>query len=238
MSAYAVKEYQIVGPGWLDATDETTRFVIDATMPAGTTKDQLRVILQNLLAERFKLGVHRVERARAKYSLVLAKNGPKMKELAEAAASNDDGSLPPGARSTGQTDAYGFPNWKMPLQGGTWRFVMNGRGRIGGERATMQDLANELSAWQLKSPVTDETGLKAKYDFVLTYSMPDRRAPSGDSSEPMESLPDVFGALQSQLGLRLEPNRGPVDVIRDRSRREEAYRELGMAVRKSSAIKS
>src|SRR5262249_11017082 len=69
IEAYSVKDFQIVGPGWLESTDETTRFAIDATMPPTTTKEQLRAMLQGLLAERFKLTVHRETRERPKYSL-------------------------------------------------------------------------------------------------------------------------------------------------------------------------
>ncbi len=55
MNAYGVKDFQIVGPGWLG--DE--RFTIDATMPPATTKDQTRAMLRNLLADRFKVELHR-----------------------------------------------------------------------------------------------------------------------------------------------------------------------------------
>src|SRR5215471_16954916 len=100
---------KIIGPGWLDGTDDTTRFAIDATMPPSTTKEQLRVMLQNLLAERFKFAFHLETREHPKYSLVAGKNGPKMKESAGSTASQDDPPLPPGGRSTRTIDPYGFP---------------------------------------------------------------------------------------------------------------------------------
>src|SRR5579863_1961855 len=55
INAYGVKDFQIVGPDWLNDDSETTRFTIDATMPPDTTKEQLRLMLQSLLADRFKL---------------------------------------------------------------------------------------------------------------------------------------------------------------------------------------
>ena len=73
MNAYDVKNFQIVGPGWLD----TERFDITATMPPATTKEQFRVMLQNLLAERFKMTVHRETKELPMYSLVVAKGGRK-----------------------------------------------------------------------------------------------------------------------------------------------------------------
>ena len=146
-AAYGVRDFQIIGPGWLDNIDETTRFTIDATMSPETTKEQLREMLQNLLAERFKLTIHRETRVYPKYSMIVAKNGPKMKESAEVPAAKDDAPAARGGRGRGSTDAYGFPDWQPPPAGGTWRFFMNGRGRIGGMRATMQDLANELTIY-------------------------------------------------------------------------------------------
>jgi uncharacterized protein (TIGR03435 family) len=214
MTAYSVKDFQIVGPGWLDNIDETTRFTIDATMPPETTKEQLREMLQSLLAERFKLTIHRETRVYPKYSMIVAKNGPKMKESAEMPAPKDDAaSAARGGRGRGSTDAYGFPNWQTPPEGGTWRFFMNGRGRIGGARATMQDLANELTIYAFRTPVTDDTGLKGKYDFILTYSVTGWNGPTVALPDAVDPLPDVFGAVQSQLGLRLEPKKGPVEVI-------------------------
>jgi uncharacterized protein (TIGR03435 family) len=76
INAYNVKEFQIVGPGWLDKTDETTRFTVDATMAPETTKEQLRVMLQYLLAERFGLTIHRETRDVPKYSLTVAGMDP------------------------------------------------------------------------------------------------------------------------------------------------------------------
>ena len=89
IAAYNLNGFQIVGPAWLEASDETTRFAVDATMSPDTTKEQLRVMLQNLLAERFKLAIHRETRDLPKYSLVVAKGGPKMKESTAYQAPKD-----------------------------------------------------------------------------------------------------------------------------------------------------
>src|ERR1700722_10609921 len=86
MSAYDVKNFQIVGPAWLD----TERFDITATMPPDTTKEQFRAMLQNLLADRFKMTVHRETKELPMYSLVVAKVGPKMLESAAVPAPKDE----------------------------------------------------------------------------------------------------------------------------------------------------
>ncbi|SPE23704.1 conserved hypothetical protein [Candidatus Sulfopaludibacter sp. SbA3] len=217
IAACNVNEFQIVGPAWLEASDETTRFTIDATMPPTTTKEQLRVMLQNLLAERFKLAMHRETRDLARYSLTVAKGGPKMKEAAEYQAPP---AAPGGGRRPESNDRYGFPIHLSREQGRTWSWGINGRGRLGGERATIQDLAQELMRTHLRTLITDDTGLKGKYDFLLTYSrprvdmsqsdMPDWVANPPEVSEP---IPDLFAAMQSQLGLKLEAKKGPAEVL-------------------------
>jgi uncharacterized protein (TIGR03435 family) len=87
INAYGVNDYQISGPDWLD----TEFFGIEATMSPDTTKEQFRAMLQNLLADRFKLKIHREAREGLAYSLVVAKDGPKMKESVEIPAAQDDG---------------------------------------------------------------------------------------------------------------------------------------------------
>src|SRR5580704_8066321 len=91
MNAYDVKGFQITGPAWLDSE----RFDISATMPPDTTKEQFRAMLQNLLAERFKMTVHRETKELPMYSLTVAKSGPKMKEAAEVPAPKEDAETAP-----------------------------------------------------------------------------------------------------------------------------------------------
>jgi uncharacterized protein (TIGR03435 family) len=79
MTAYDMKNYQIVGPGWLDSE----HFDINATMPPDTTKEQFQVMLQNLLLERFKMSLHREKKESATYSLEVVKPG-KLKESTAA----------------------------------------------------------------------------------------------------------------------------------------------------------
>ncbi len=231
IDAYDVKDFQIEGPGWLD----TERFAIDATMPPDTSKEQLRMMLQNLLAERFKLAIHRETKELPMYSLVVAKNGPKMKDSAEAAVPKDEEAppRPPTGRGAGDIkfDANGFPNLSFPA-GSTWILRVNGRLRIGAQQATMQSLANQLTS-ELSRAVVDETGLNGKYDFILNFSPEGlngpvgpmgsqpppppggggRAEPTADTPEAREPLPNLFAAMQSELGLKLEPEKGPVERI-------------------------
>jgi uncharacterized protein (TIGR03435 family) len=238
VTAYDVKNFQIVGPSWLD----TERFDITATMPPDTTKEQFHTMLQNLLAERFKLTLHRETKELPMFSLVVAKNGPKMKESAEVPPPKDgeDAAPPPPPPSQPKMGPDGFPIIPgLAGRGGIFNIMMNGRARMIANRQTTQDLANRLTN-QLSRPVKDETGLKAKYDFTLTYAPegmtgpmgppgpgggvmvpapPPSAPPAGSGGAPAgnqsdaEPLPDIYAAIQAQLGLKLEPKKGPVEQI-------------------------
>ena len=74
--AYGVRDDQVSGPNWLN--DE--RYDIVARTAAPATQDQLRLMLQTLLTERFKLMLHREERTQSGYALILGKDGPKLTE--------------------------------------------------------------------------------------------------------------------------------------------------------------
>jgi uncharacterized protein (TIGR03435 family) len=227
--AYDVKDFQISGPGTIDSE----RFEVTATMPPETTKQQFAVMMQHLLEERFGLKVHRETRELPMYSLTVAKGGPKMTESKVDAAANADPNgaplpLPPGGPKIGPD---GFPILPVGGRAGLFMIMMPGRSRLTAQQQTMQDLANRLSQ-QLARPVTDATGLTAKYDFVLTFSNegitglmggmapPPPPPPGGGAGGPDNVFvpqgdppPDVFHAVQSQLGLKLDAKKGPVETI-------------------------
>jgi uncharacterized protein (TIGR03435 family) len=245
MIAYDVKNYQINGPQWLDSE----RFDITATMPPDTNKEQFHIMLQNLLIDRFKMAVHREKKELPMYSLVVNKGGPKMKESAPTTPAPDsDGPppppppLPPGPPKIGPDGFPVLPNLNAGRPG-MFMMMMPGRARLTASQQTMQDLANRLTG-QLNRPVTDNTGLTAKYDFVLTYAPdpnegPGRGGPGlgglmvavgrgpapGAGAGPSPGSPDstfipegetpqpLFGAVQSQLGLKLEPKKGDVEIV-------------------------
>jgi uncharacterized protein (TIGR03435 family) len=77
--AHDVKEYQVAGPDWL----RTAYFDLLATLPAGVPREQLIPALRALLAERFKLALHREKKDLPMYALVVAKNGPKLQPTAD-----------------------------------------------------------------------------------------------------------------------------------------------------------
>jgi uncharacterized protein (TIGR03435 family) len=208
-NAFDVRADQIAGQDWLD-----TQFVmVEATMPPDTTKERFRAMLQNLLSDRFKLQIRRETRETKEqrtYSLVLAGNGPKMKESIGAAPQHVEDPSPD--RQPKKLGEDGFPLSSNVSAGHAGMFSVIGTHglRLVGQQQTMHDLADNLSTL-LRRPVSDATALTAKYDFTLTFSLP---TPSGLDTQ----LPDIFSAVQSQLGLKLVESRqkmsmDPMQVI-------------------------
>ncbi|HEY4088363.1 MAG TPA: TIGR03435 family protein [Bryobacteraceae bacterium] len=202
VDAFKVKDYQIEGPDWLT----TQWFEIQATMPPDTTAPQFRLMLQNLLADRFGLTVHREVKRGLGYSLVVAKNGPKFRETSNTVpAQGDSGPINWEEHSIGADGFRALPS-QLAGRAGLWFFRGLRGSRIIFQQQTMQTLAGTLSNVSAR-PVVDGTALPGKYDFTLTYTPDD--FPTGDR----EPFPRIFDALQQQLGLKLEPNQLPVEVI-------------------------
>ncbi len=187
VEAYGVKRYQVSGgPKWLDSE----RFDIVAKVPEGATKEQVRVMLQNLLAERFKLTVHRESKELPVYALVVAAKGPKLKDSTTAdtptsdSHPTEDGRGQAGAQAATPPPALprdlekggvkigsdGCPEAPPMTAGRAGNFMMmtpNGACMISNGQ-TMDGLATQLSN-RLDRPVIEQTGLKGKYDLRLRY---------------------------------------------------------------------
>jgi uncharacterized protein (TIGR03435 family) len=207
-NAYGLDFYreQVAGPGWIDSEpyDVATR------IPPGTTKDQFRLMLQGLLAERFKLQVHRESRVLPVYTLVVAKGGPK---LTPSNVSPGSVAAPPAASQ----DKDGFPVLPAGRAGMAASYSFGPSGPIAHWRAqgqTMAAFARMLSSSSLNAgrPVIDKTGLDGKYDFTLAYDIPQR---AEDGANPVASDPQlsIADAVEQQLGLRLIDTKQALDVI-------------------------
>jgi len=170
------------GPDWLDADG----YDIEAKADRSCRLDELQMMFRNLLADRFQLKVHKEVKEGPVYVLTVDKSGPKLK-VNESPA--DDRTLSPLRRWTkdyasvweGVSMAY-FCRWLGPA----------------------------LQSQQL--PVIDKTGLDKKYDFTLAY-LPEF-PPSIDKEKlppAYRDLPSLFDALQEQLGLSLQRQKGPIE---------------------------
>jgi uncharacterized protein (TIGR03435 family) len=203
--AYAVEDpyAQISGPAWID----TQEYDIAVKIPTGATKEQFQQMLRNMLAERFKLVVHHDTKVLPVYELTVAKNGPKLKE----SVLNPVSDLPPPQPQPFAEDKNGFP--QLPA-GRAAMVMMNraGRSRLAAQQQSMYRLITMLRAPALGRPIIDKTGLTGLYDFTLEF---DPRAATGgttvDGQDP--GAPDIFIAIQQQLGLKLVEAKAPFDVV-------------------------
>lgn len=210
MTAYAVESYQVTGPDWL----ATERYDIEATVPPGATKDQVNIMWQTLLAERFGVVLHRVPKEFQVEELVIGKNGPKLKEsLEDLNTPPPDG--PPVLKENGELAGPGLVTTIMPGR----------RGATAHSIAKAQPLS-KLTAMLtngLRRPVLDRTGLTGKYDFTLDFVLdasvlapapgvgpPPAPANPADAGDPG---PDLEAAVQQQLGLRLVKGKATLDVL-------------------------
>jgi uncharacterized protein (TIGR03435 family) len=218
LAAYQMQPFQVIGaPSWITGD----RFDVIAKAPDGATPDQTPAMIRSLLAERFKLKAHTETRELPVYSLVKARAdgrlGDKLKPSTLDCGPNGrgrGGPLPPGPGV-----APGAPAAQAPLMG--CRMMMTpGRLQAGGQ--PIAQLATLLSN-QLGRPVIDKTGLTGAYDVELSFQMegagriggPAPIAPPGAAPilPPDPDAPTLVTAVQEQLGLKLESERGPVEVI-------------------------
>ena len=197
--AYHVDYQRVLGaPPWVESTPFMVEAKCDSAVDdklAHLTIRQAQLekqhMIQALLADRFRLKARQETREGTVYNLVVAKGGPKM----------STNLLPPTAEQ--KAWFHGSPVPPLYQSGCDQRgcqFIAHG--------ATMQQLAAAL-AGQMDTRVFDKTGLTGKYDFVLEY-LGTIEGP-GDS-DPEARLP-LVKALPDQLGIKLEPVKGQMDVL-------------------------
>ncbi len=186
-TAWHVDDFQIVCKTPLDQQ----HFDITARVPEGATRQQFRVMLQNLLAERFHLKQHVETRDFSGFELIAAKSGPK---LNAPAAGPEFPEVPPGRP--------GFVSWHRSSGG---HAVV----RLRAQQEPMSVLVDWLSG-PAQRPVVDATGLAGRFDFTLEFAQD--LPQSGAAAEPAD-LPNLFSALQQQLGLQLVPKKIPFPVV-------------------------
>jgi len=218
LRAYQVQPFQIIGgPDWI----RSDRFDVIASAGAEVPPAQLNVMLQALLADRFKLAVHTETRESDVFHLVKARDdgrlGPELKPAAVECGPAGRGRGPQPGPQAGPP-----PPGRGPVQagrgGGPGCQMMMTPGRFQAAGQPMAMLANTLANFAGR-PVVDRTGLTGGYDFVVSFMPEGRGAPIGPLPPGIElppidpNAPSLFTALQEQLGLKLESARGPMDVI-------------------------
>jgi uncharacterized protein (TIGR03435 family) len=188
-TAYQIPDFELAGgPAWLT----TEKWDIEAKGPGAAPPQQVLEMLQVLLADRFQLKVHTESRQMPIYALVVARNGPKLQPSHMECFDPTGGVLPsaPNARPCG-----GFN--RGPTQ-------------MLGARNTMLGLAKTLSKIVGRT-VIDKTGINGAYDITLNWKPDELLQPDQDSAANESA--SLFTAIQEQLGLRLEAQKGPVDTL-------------------------
>jgi uncharacterized protein (TIGR03435 family) len=175
------------GPAWTESDKYDMAGKPDA--PGQPNVDQMKMMIQKLLADRFQLKFHFEKRDLSAYAVQIAKTGAKI--------------------TTSQDDPKGLPGWNFGrTAAGTSLTFRN---------SPMSQVTAILQNF-LDKPVVDQSGLSERYDFTVTFTLDAAQsvrlggAPPPASDNP-DAAPDVFTAFQQQLGLKLESTKAPVDVM-------------------------
>ncbi len=216
--AYDFPPDRISGPDWLN----TERYNIVATLPANTTVADFRLMVANLLADRFKLTLHRAAKEVSGYALEIAQNGVKAGVKIQPSPREPQPVQPGEGPSNALmvTDQKGFP---APRPGNPYfakgvgfeaAIPVNGRYRVTALNESMQGIADYLGRFA-GAPAQDRTGLTGNYDFHLEFA-PDLPATGAkDAAVPaaLDPGPGIFDAVQSQLGLKLTSKKVPIETL-------------------------
>jgi uncharacterized protein (TIGR03435 family) len=204
--AYRVRTFQISGgPDWIrsDRFDIVAKAASSAPLALINGPNGVRqpsetpfVMLRGLLNDRFKLAVHTESREGPIYELVMARddsrNGPQLRPPATDCAKLDPAGPPP--------------------PGGFCGGIRTGIGRMTGKSAPMRQLASVLSG-VVQRQVVDRTNLPGLFDFDLAFSPMALNADAADVAASVDGGISLFTALQEQLGVKLQPQRGPIDYL-------------------------
>jgi uncharacterized protein (TIGR03435 family) len=183
--AYGLHPRQIAGgPGWLDTDNYDLAGVPDK--PGMPNDKQVKMMVQKLLADRFKLIFHREKKELTVFAITIGKGGPTL------------------TKSTADTN--GVPG-----------LGFRGLGNLVARNATMDDFASLMQTSVLDRPVVDQTGLTGRFDFTLNWTPDETQftAMGVKVPPPPENAehPDLFTAVQQQLGLKMESTKAQVDVL-------------------------
>ncbi len=183
-------------------------FDIQARVDGNPTKDEFRLLMRRLLAQRFKLEIHSETKDVPIAALVVAKEGKLGPQLrAHPADEECPLNAPPGAT----TEDGRFPM----LCGGLVQMQPSvpRRLKFGGRNITLDFIASALSAGASSGrPLVDRTGLAGRFDFSLEFVM-EMNGPAKTSGEEEQPGPSFESALREQLGLKVESQTGPVSLF-------------------------
>jgi uncharacterized protein (TIGR03435 family) len=226
-TAYKIKPHQLVTPDWMKAVGMDGRWDIQAKLPAGANQDQVPEMLQALLADRFKLKVHKENKEQPVYGLVVAKGGPKLKPAPPEEPPKEDAPKTSGNAVSVRQEGSGVV--MKTAAGGAMKMTMgpNMTMHMESEKVSMEQFADMVTGF-VDKPVVDMTELKGNWQIALDLTMEDMRAAAAKAGMAIPAMPPagggapgaasdpggpaIFSSIQ-QLGLKLEPKKAPVDIV-------------------------
>ncbi len=208
-NAYEVQASQVVGgPAWINSEG----YDIEAKPEGNADRKQMWLMLQTLLADRFKLALHRETRELPVYALTVTRSGLKQSPPKAGSCVTIDPNAPHPSGA-----ALGFPCGRIGVRG-----APSGLLQMEGGKIPMAEMTRTL-AMIMGRQVLDHTGFTGELEVHLeftpdesTMGLPGAGGPGDPGGPAIATDPDrptVFAALQEQLGLKLSPARGPVDVL-------------------------
>ena len=192
------------------------------TLSRDDKQREMALMMQSLLRDRFQLKMHVETRELPTYDLVVAKGGPKLQATAPVAPAAPAPPPPPGADPSAPPAPPTPPDLSTPLphkptHGMTMMRATSTGVEMSVSAGTMDELAQMLTPQEEVGGrlIVDKTGLAGKYDYYLDWTpAAAEMAPKGADGTPSASdAPGLFTALQEQLGLKLEPSKGPVQIV-------------------------
>jgi uncharacterized protein (TIGR03435 family) len=193
------------GPGWID----DTLFQIEAKAEGNPSKDEMRLMAQSLLEQRFKLKMHREKKQTPVYLLVVGKDGHKL-QPAKDEPDNVIVSRPSAEEARKKFEEMKKAKTFSPADlaiPGSYSIAMKPSGfEFTGKALTMEKFANALFSIVGRRRVIDRTGLSGLYDIQLVFADPFNIGAAAESHAA-----SIFTAIREQLGLRLEESQAPLD---------------------------
>ncbi|MGH9647775.1 MAG: TIGR03435 family protein [Bryobacteraceae bacterium] len=186
--AYWLHPKQLTGgPAWTESDKFDVAGKPDA--PGQPNVDQMKMMIQKLLADRFQLKVHFEKRDLPVYAIMIAKSGVKLIKS--------------------QDDPNGIPAWGFGRTPSGTRIIFR--------NAPLSQVTAVLQN-SMDKPVVDQSGLSGRYDFTVTFTPDPAQAaliggPAPPAADNPDAASDLFTAFQQQLGLKLESTKAPVDVM-------------------------
>jgi uncharacterized protein (TIGR03435 family) len=196
--AYDVADYQISGgPSWIGSDV----YDLQATTQGNTTTQQIEgPMLRALLADRFRLTLHRETKQMPVYELTLANRNGKLQPSKNDSCIVRSEDAPPPPAAGADTMFCGHPSLKSNELNRT----------LDAAGISITGLAGYLSYWLLHRPIINKTTLDGTFDIHMEWTAD---PPNGVGDPDFSGGPSIFTALREQLGLKLETGTGPAELL-------------------------